>query len=173
MTEVQEKALERMFNPSFLSIVRHRITRICTKITRVASGIKMLWENEDWDHYYIFEILKWKLERVEKYIRLNDRHTTAQKDAKKMRTAIALIMRINDQNYTTPEYSVALSEKYNFNKFIETGDEMRTLQPVPVERIKQVERALEYGYKHRQYMEEQDYDMLFSILKKNIRKWWD
>lgn len=44
----------------------------------------VIWKDRDWDHSYIYEILKFKLQDQAHAIAVRDRHTSAQREAEKM-----------------------------------------------------------------------------------------
>lgn len=71
-----------------------------------ARGIKnlwrwfpIIWKDRDWDHTYIYKIIETKLQFQAKGIGGRDRHTTANRDAEKMRTVAKLIERCREGFY--------------------------------------------------------------------------
>jgi hypothetical protein len=50
-----------------------------------------IWKDRDYDHSYIYEVLRVKLENQATYISHKDRHTSAQRDAELMMLAARLI----------------------------------------------------------------------------------
>lgn len=68
-------------------------------IKKIWRWIPILWKDRDWDHYYIFEILKTKLEDVLKYTEKEGISYNREYDIQKLRTAIRLIDRVQNEYY--------------------------------------------------------------------------
>jgi len=92
-----------------------------------------------WDHYYLYRILRFKLNQMEKNFRTRGMSVCSERDAKKMRTCVLLLDRLTNDDYIT----------YN------RGDNIRK------------------SFEEEEAMINQDLDLLFKILRKNIRSWWD
>lgn len=70
------------------------------------SGVKnlykwlpIIWKDRNWDNFYIYQIMEFKLRNQAKYIGTNDRHTRAKKDARDMLICADLIAKIKDSYY--------------------------------------------------------------------------
>jgi len=72
-----------------------------------------IWKDRDYDHFYIYELLRVKLENQAVYISHKDRHTTAQRDAEKMMLASRLIT-IQQEDMYDMEYTDYHESKFNF-----------------------------------------------------------
>jgi hypothetical protein len=59
----------------------------------------VIWKDRDWDHYYIFEILKFKLEKQAKHLGERDWHESSKRDAEIMMTCVRLINKIQNESY--------------------------------------------------------------------------
>jgi hypothetical protein len=59
----------------------------------------VIWKDRDWDHYYIFEILKFKLEKQAKHLGERDWHESSKRDAEIMMTCVRLIDKIQNESY--------------------------------------------------------------------------
>ena len=86
----------------------------------VIQGVKNLirwfptiWNDRDYDHSYIYEILRVKLENQAEYISKRDRHTTAQRDAEKM-LLVARLITIQQEDMYDMEYMDYHDSEYNF-----------------------------------------------------------
>jgi hypothetical protein len=93
-----------------------RIRRIGKKIRNIIKWIPILWHDEDWDFYYIYNILQKKLEFVEKDM-LKSHLENSELYANKIRTAIRLIEIVRDEKYLD-EYLLE-NDWGNANKAIE------------------------------------------------------
>ena len=59
----------------------------------------VIWRDRDWDHYYIFQILKFKLEKQANHLAENGFHNNAQRDAELMMTCVRLINKLQNEDY--------------------------------------------------------------------------
>ena len=59
----------------------------------------VIWKDRDWDHHYIFEVLKFKLEKQANHLAENGLHNNAQRDAELMMTCVRLIDKIQNETY--------------------------------------------------------------------------
>jgi len=100
-------------------------------IKNLIRWFKVIWKDRDWDHSYIFEILKTKLEHQADYIGKNGYHVDAKTDAQKMMTCVRLIDRVKEETYQS-EYTDYHKSKFDWTpcevpedvmeKFREDGD---------------------------------------------------
>jgi len=86
----------------------------------VIQGVKNLikwfptiWKDRDYDHSYIYELIRVKLENQAEYISKRDRHTTAQRDAEKM-LLVARLITIQQEDMYDMEYMDYHDSEYNF-----------------------------------------------------------
>jgi hypothetical protein len=59
----------------------------------------VVWKDRDWDHHYIFEVLKFKLEKQAKHLEDGGFHNENQRDAELMMTCVRLIEKIQEESY--------------------------------------------------------------------------
>ncbi len=59
----------------------------------------IIWKDRDWDHHYIFEVLKFKLEKQAKHLAEVGFHNDAQRDAELMMTCVRLIDKLQNEYY--------------------------------------------------------------------------
>jgi hypothetical protein len=163
----------------------YKIKQFFRRIRNLYRWFPVIWKDQDWDDYYIFEILKFKLKNQAEYIGKRGNHLSAKRDAEKMMLCVRLIEKVQDEYYGC-EYqdyckldihfvdsksypgmyeaeTEVISESYNeyFNKYpriynqVKTEDKHRT--------------AFYIGREN----EERAHKLLFKILEQNIRRWWD
>jgi len=72
-----------------------------------------IWKDRDWDHSFIFEIIKVKLEHQAKSIGNRDRHTTAKRDSDRMRL-VAKLIKLQQNDFYHMEYMDYHETKYDF-----------------------------------------------------------
>ena len=59
----------------------------------------VIWKDRDWDHYYILQVLKFKLEKQADHLAENGFHNNAQRDAELMMTCVRLIDKLQNEYY--------------------------------------------------------------------------
>lgn len=152
-----------------------------------------IWKDRDWDDYFIWEILKFKLKNQAKYIGNNDRHVSAKRDAEIMVLCVNLIEKIQNEYYSG-EYMDYHNSDYNW---IDSKDypemcELDIVQksehfddyfkkyPRVYKQVMNMEKTL-FSRKDKRgiatnmaYINEKRANkLLFKILEQNINKWWD
>jgi hypothetical protein len=169
-----------------------------------AHGIKNLWrwfptvwKDRDWDHSYVYEIIRVKLEHQAKSIGNRDRHTTAKRDSDRMRL-VAKLIKLQQDDFYHMEYMDYHETKYDFVPTDETK-QWYTMEDTLIS-----ERFDEYFAKYpKQYQQilaqemmsdtpmlnpdEKKYiamaiahtnmqrcrKLIFKIMESEIEKWWD
>ena len=76
-----------------------RLRQIVRRTKNVLRWLPIIWKDEQWDHYYIYEVLKWKLKFMSDAIRKNGNHTLAEYDADRMMWAVRLIEKVQNEYY--------------------------------------------------------------------------
>ena len=64
----------------------------------------VIWKDRDWDHYYILQLLKFKLEKQSKHLADVGFHNNAQRDAELMMTCVRLINKLQNEEYYDEMY---------------------------------------------------------------------
>lgn len=77
----------------------YKIKLFIRNIKRVLRWLPIIWNDRDWDYYYIYEMLKQKLIRVEEYIRKEGVHIYNGEDAASIRKAIEMIDKVQNEYY--------------------------------------------------------------------------
>ena len=175
-----------------------RLREFIRSVKNVWYWFPIIWKDRDWDHDYIFEVLKHKLKSQSKYIGERDGHTTAQQDARRMSICVSLIEKIQDDSYATEHldyiddelildrlennseaYSVTIKTHSNilshyFDKYpliykrVLKGEGRISLDGRDTAEIKKL-IAMNMG----QVNQERAHKLLFKIMEENILKWWD
>lgn len=94
--------------------MRHRIRNIKIRIFNILRWIPVIWRDKDWDHTFIYEILRFKLQNQAEYLAKHDRHQCSKRNAEKIMTCVRLIERIKEGYYESEymdyHYSNLISE---------------------------------------------------------------
>jgi hypothetical protein len=156
-----------------------------------------IWKDRDWDSYYIYEIIRVKLEHQAKYIGDRDFHTRAKTDVEKMRLVSKLI-KLQQDDFYDMEYMDYHNTKYDFIPTDETEkwftmedtlisenfDDYFKKYPRQYKRVMSGEinrygRPIEDKDKKEIAMEiaNENQDrcrkLIFKIMESEIERWWD
>jgi hypothetical protein len=162
-----------------------RIKEFIKSIKNLIRWFPIIWKDKDWDDYFIFEVLKFKLKNQAEYIGYHDRHISAKRDAEKMMLCVRLIEKVQDEYYGSeylkycdlefkstaskehPDlYELTLIEKSEhyedyFKKYPRVAKQFTD--------VSKDKRAFQIA----RINEERAHKLLFKILEQNIRRWWD
>jgi hypothetical protein len=163
----------------------YKIKQFFKRIYNLYRWFPIIWKDQDWDDFYIFEILKFKLKNQAEYISYHDRHTTAKRDAEIMMLCVRLIEKVQDEYYGT-EYFDYHDSKFIFinseshpgryemdvKELSENFDEYFKKYPRIYKQVK-AENKYRTALNIARANEERAHKLLFKILEQNIRRWWD
>jgi len=90
----------------------YRIKNTIRQIRKIIRWIPILWNDRDWDYYFVYEILKQKLIDTEQYIRKDGVHIFNNEDANSILKAIDMIDKVQHE-YHVDKY---LSEAKEWTK---------------------------------------------------------
>ena len=86
------------------------IKRFFFNIKRIIEWIPILYNNFDWDYYYLLKIISFKLKLMEKHFREDGVTMSAEKHANEMKSMIEICDRLIEDNYTEIPYEIAESK---------------------------------------------------------------
>lgn len=172
----------------FQNYIEFPIDNFFTGIKNLIIWLPVIWKDRNWDGYYIFKILEYKIKNQAKYIGDRDFHTRAKRDAEIMNLCCRLIDKVNSEYYNLEyfDYHTSAFKNYDIGDSSLKGvsveiteekfDEYFTKYPLIYKKIikKYPDKdkhfiALYIG----QYNHKRARKLLFKLLKKNIEKWWD
>ena len=169
-----------------------------------ANGVKnlwkwfpVIWKDRDWDDHFIFEVLKFKINKQADFIGKRGNHLSAERDAETMRLVTKLI-KLNQDEFYGMEYMDYHKTKFEFiptddtKKWYTLDDTLitenfddyfkkypRQYKRVLSGEINRFNRPIEDKDKKLIAMEiaheNQDrcHKLIFKLLERNILKWWD
>jgi hypothetical protein len=76
-----------------------RFKELKRSIKNLWKWFPIIWKDRDWDHWYIYQIIEFKLRKQSDYTSKVDIHTRAQEDARDMLICANLINKIKDGFY--------------------------------------------------------------------------
>jgi hypothetical protein len=167
-------------------------------IKNLIQWFPVIWKDRDWDSYYIFRILEYKLKLQAKGISKRDIHVNAQRDAGVMMTCVRLMEKVRDDYYESEYFDYyetkmwfeSIKDKPGYltmeSKIIsENFDEYFKKYPLIYKRVLNGEGIININKKSKNqrknaiamniaYINQQRaHKLLFKILETNIKRWWD
>lgn len=148
-------------------------------IENLVRWFPVIWKDRNWDHAFIYIILKHKLYLTEQLIRNYGIHIKNIEDADKIKTCILLLDRL-----IKDEYHENVSKKYykrwghpKFN-WIEKNEKYSELEinhknVKTEEDQKQEKKDFHRICKLENRLRKQDIRYLFNMMCKHIEGWWD
>lgn len=155
----------------------------------------VIWKDRNWDHRYIFTILKHKLESQGKYIGKYGLHLNNWKDERDMMTCVRLIDKVSEEFYSmeymdyekTKHWFEDVPDKPGYStwesrQLEENFDDYFAKYPLIYKRVMNGEGWLKIedeNDKHRIAMNiakinhDRARKLLFKILEQEIERWWD
>lgn len=143
--------------------------------------LPVIWKDRNWDHIYIYIVLRHKLHLTEQLIRHHGHHTKHVQDADKIKLCINLLDRLTNDEYHNiafknhykkwgePEFNWKDSKSHpGYSELDINYPKVKTDNENGIER-KDFKRCSHHEAKLR----EQDLDLLFKLIRKNIQTWWD
>jgi hypothetical protein len=124
--------------------MKHKIRMIIDGLKNLWKWRKVIYKDRDWDHYYIYEILKTKLQFQADYMRKHGYTESASENAKEILECIDLIDKVQNEYYLDLGMKGLFDDNWNdvqFNEMVKKHDEAQA--------------------------------ELFNKIRDNISKWWD
>ena len=157
----------------------------------------IVWKDRDWDDYYIFEVLKFKIKNTANLTKKNQRFVGWESQVRHMRICEKLITLIQDEYYSH-EYFDYYDSTFSFEK-IEDSDDFEMKSEVTRDDlqsyIKKYPNTKRFVMNHPRYSKfidpmsestdsrlamvmgiarhEKAKKLLFKILEQKIESWWD
>jgi hypothetical protein len=134
-----------------------------------------LWNNRWWDHHFIFEALRYKLNHDIPYYEKYGMSVNSHLYAKKMKLCVMLLNRIIDDNYLSNVYKYHDEKWGDLDMIFNDDNSIHIYRPkVITEEDKIQERKEDKILRKREdYLQKQDINFLFDTMKKHILTWWD
>ena len=175
-----------------------RFKELKRSIKNLWKWLPIIWKDRDWDHFYIYQIIEFKLRKQANYISTMDRHTRAQEDARDMLTCAELINKVKEGYYDgeymdyheseilfldiedKPDYSEikmnTISEDFDsyFKKY-------PTWKKRAINYIKENQNGFTNDHNDRKLVamimgdlrQEKAKELVFKIISNKINSWWD
>lgn len=157
-------------------VIGWRFRRFFGSIGNLIRWFPVIWKDREWDHHYIYEILKLKLSSMAKYFRTRDMWVGEIREAERMELCVRLIERVQTEKYCT-DYIDVIEEKYGPQHAIFDDHKLVGWNYGEVERTKEENEAI--SNESRELMmkgvekHEQAKRILFTLMERHIGSWWD
>jgi hypothetical protein len=160
----------------------------------------VIWRDRDWDDHYIFEVLKFKIEKQAKYIGDRNMHVSAKRDSEIM-LLVSRLIKLHQDEFYGMEYMDYHNTNYDFiptdykidgeecfemksTLISESFDDYFKKYPLQYKRVvsgevSRFKRPVNELTKELIAMEiaHENQDrcnkLIFKLLERNIQKWWD
>jgi hypothetical protein len=195
--EEKETLIEKITN-WWWNNIGWKIRDIYRSIRSVIRWFPVIWNDRDWDDWYIYKILQTKLKFQSKYIGDRDIHTRAKRDAEVMNTCVRLIDKLMGDfydmeylNYHESKFSFVDSDKPDYKRLeitdtSENFDEFFKKYPLVYKKVlkdgdKNIFSLYEDGVLSKkriamnisQINHDRARKLLFNVMGDNINRWWD
>jgi hypothetical protein len=151
----------------------------------------VIWKDRDWDDYFIWQIMIFKLKNQAKYIGCRDIHTRAKRDAQIMMTCVRLMKKVKEEYYQM-EYMDYCENDFGFVPAETPGYSELKITPIS-ENFDEYFTKRKTAYRHVmknggifgnddkqniamsmcRYQHEKARKILFTLMERNIECWWD
>jgi hypothetical protein len=171
--------------------LHHKIRSFVYGVRNIVRWIPTIWKDRDWDHNYILEILKKKLEHQRECLVYNNRHTGVEQINRYITIVLNLLVLEQQSHYET-EYLEYIDEEFDFINVRDTElyeikctvlsdnlDEYLNRYRSSVRKVKATYPDLEKADKQKlaryvsRYNQLRCRNLLFEILKHKLNSWWD
>ena len=150
-------------------------------IENIKNWLPTIWEDRNWDHYYIYVILRRKLHLMEQNIRHNGHHVNAERDADNIKVCVNLLDRLIADDYHEMAFGkhdkkwgdIELRTKPVEGRDDIVGVDIHRDKVITEDDKKQERKEFKNAAEHETYLREQDLDLLFKNMRKYIQTWWD
>lgn len=148
-------------------------------IKNIIKWMPVIWNDRQWDQYYLYLMLRHKLSLMEKFFREDGITLSSEEKAEKMELCILLLDRLIKSEYI---YSAYKNHDKKWGEIEMTTKELpngnfscHISRPNAItEKEKEQERKETLRCAEREaYLEKQDIGYLFNTIKKYILYWWD
>jgi len=165
----------------------YKVKQFFKRIYNLYRWFPIIWNDQDWDDHYIFEILKFKLKNQAEYIGYHDRHMSAKRDAEIMMLCVRLMDKVQHEWYGReyqdyyksdmrfiPSESHPGSYEMEVEILEENFDDYFKKYPLTYRMVPDLQAPKEeIAYRIAKINEERAHKLLFKLLEQNIRRWWD
>lgn len=153
------------------------IVRIYRKVARSLAFAKLGWNNYDWDHAYLLQLMIFKMKRMQKACFEEGHHIPEKLPQQSLRLCIKLGEKLlkDDYFYFTGLHNEKWGELEFIEKTNESGRKYTGIGRPGVPKEKEEQERLEFmeAYKKDDSVKARDTRWFFGIMAKYQESWWD
>ena len=173
--------------------IRHRFQRFVTSLTRIpqrlihiAEYLPLLWHDRHWDYRFIFDLLDFKLRKMEDTLRNSNINEDSEDVCKSIRTCRNLLSRSQDENWHILIQKRRLEEKWEGppifwqpSKLFDYPPKTRMTVIIAPKKALVEGRLEEFRKEYRQAAikaekkRKRDLKIALKIFQKYHETWWD
>ena len=152
--------------------------RFLRKLKRLTAFIPVIWKGDDYDYRYALDIFKFQLLRLADYIESQDRYVGNKNDVARIRTVCRLMDKVYDEEYAM-QYQDILEAMYgdnvlNFNfEENEKGNYNMTYEYEKWDNAEEIDQIKSELFQMSREKQERAHRLLWQLIEKDIRNWWD
>lgn len=143
-----------------------RVRKFFRYLGRLWSYAIFLWGNEEWDWAYLFELMAFKLERMQKNMERDSWHVGSAKRARQLLICKNLLRRIIKDDYCSKE-TEDFYRRYPLD-WVTLENQNYQLRPLPEAARKEMKQRIAKERK----LQEADLDLFWKIFSKHFGGWW-
>jgi hypothetical protein len=163
----------------WIAEVTHPLSRFLKRVKRLLEFIPIIWNSYDWDHSYATGLFSYQLQRMVKYLEKNQSHVGWEHDVSRMKTAIELIKRV-DEDYYSLQYYDLIEQKYGKHRIdfipIDNSDtlelSLRFEKEYTDQELADIEKEERFLMKESILKQEKAKRILWKFINHNIENWW-
>lgn len=162
-----------------MKFLLRKITRFIKRIRRFIAFAPIIWKGGDWDYRYAVSLFKFQLLRIANYIEKNDNYVNNKNDVNRIRLVCRLMDKVYNEEYAT-EYQDILEEMYGedvlnckFEKIEGTDSSRMFWEYESWENADEINKIKNDLFSMCQKRQERAHRLLWQMIEKDIRKWWD
>lgn len=159
------------------------IKRKIWQIKNLIKWIPIIWNQFDFDYNYSLDVFKFQLEKQAKFLDSKKSRTQSSSyKSKRIKTVIKLMDKVYNEEYAM-EYQKILKEKYGKDvldvEFVKSKSSSisKLYEMVPKYKSrsdsKKIEKEKDNLFKKGLEKQEKAHKILWKLIEKDIRTWWD
>lgn len=154
-----------------------RLNQFSLSVKNLIKWFPIIWKDRNWDNSFIYDLLEFKLTNMAKYFKERNFFVGQLREAEKMELCVRLIKKLNTEFYSS-EYVDIIENKWGRQEMkIDPSTNYLTFEFVDknytqdqlAEIMKETRELMTIG----RNKEEKAKKILFTLMERNINKWWD
>ena len=143
-------------------------------IKNIFIWFKIIWNDRQWDSYFLFILMQHKLALMQKYFETNAHYIGADKNVKNIKICKNLLKRLADDNYCKNVFLFHDEKWGEANIIFKDNTIIVNRKNCLTEDDKKKEKKEAINLCNREMLLiDQDLNLLFTVMRKQIKHWWD